>query len=475
MEGMDNTEDSNIEIHIDVEENNEHVELSESDSIEVEISDGKSLESFLEEEIATLPRKLFDIGIIYKVSEKYRKVKEESYTPRIVSIGPLHHGKSHLQAMETYKLRCLKSLKIKCGIKLKELSQYASSCEYNIRSYYQDFNFTSLDFSKMILLDGIFIILLIGKDKERFSGIADPFLSGNKSWRTSDIMHDMLLLENQLPLFFVKGLLKILDELQKVPSDSDFFSKDLHKYFLEVGITNRLETIDFRSALHLVDYLLRLHLPPDAELPDETEEQPKAEHGRSLNVISDYTRTRSTSELQEAGVRFIPLPSGGLFEVLFNKLTGELRIPQLTVNGTTETFFRNVIALEQCLYSTKHITSYVIFMDSLINTSKDVDLLVKHKIIDNLLGEEQLVADLFNNLHKEAVEDQREFYFADTCKDLNEYSKDWFHQWRSSWFKWKLMLRNNYFSNPWSVISFIAATIVVVLTIVQTVCAISGL
>ncbi|KAF1002973.1 hypothetical protein AG4045_005140 [Apium graveolens] len=92
------------------------------------------------------------------------------------------------------------------------------------------------------------------------------------------------------------------------------------------------------------------------------------------------------------------------------------------------------------------------------------NLLVKHKIIDNLLGEEQLVADLFNNLHKEAVEDQREFYFADTCKDLNEYSKDWFHQWRSSW----LMLQNNYFSNPWSVISFIAATIVVVLTIVQT-------
>lgn len=166
---------------------------------------------------------------------------------------------------------------------------------------------------------------------------------------------------------------------------------------------------------------------------------------------------------------------GELFQVSFDKKAGLLKLPQLTVNDTTETFFRNLIAFEQCENDDKYITSYIILMDSLINTAEDVELLVEHKIIDNLLGESQLVADLFNTLYKEVIEDQRKFCFADICNDLDEYSKDWFHQWKSSWFKWKLILENNYFNNPWSVVSFIAAVIVIILTIVQTVCSILGL
>lgn len=183
---------------------------------------------------------------------------------------------------------------------------------------------------------------------------------------------------------------------------------------------------------------------------------------------------RSASELETAGVSFYH-NMGRLFEVSFDKKAGRLKIPQLTVNDTTETFFRNLIALEQCGNDVKFITSYIIFMDSLINTAEDVELLVKHKIINNVLGENQLVADLFNNLYKEVIEDQRKFCFADICEDLDEYNKDCFHQWRSSWFKWKLMLKTNYFSNPWSVVSFIVALIVIILTVVQTVCSILGL
>ncbi|KAL8121926.1 UPF0481 protein At3g47200-like [Apium graveolens] len=463
MEDMNITEKATTKFSF--RKNNKHIKLSEHDAIEAEKFDGKSLESFLEEEIAALPSKYRDIGLIYKVSEKYRKVKEESFTPLVVSIGPLHHGKSHLQAMETHKLRCLNNLKIMRGVNLTELCEYATREENSIRAYYQDFKFNAAEFSKMILLDSIFIILMIGKDKKRFSGIADPLLLSLKSWGTSDIMHDMLLLENQLPLVFVEGLLAILDDLQKVSSHSDSFSKDLRKYFGKVGITNRLENIDVNFALHFVDFLLILHLPPP-----NTEQPPDAEHVISLNVRSEYSKTRTTTELQEAGVRFIPQLSGGLFEVSFDKDTGELHIPQLTVNDTTETFFRNLIAFEQCLYSKKHITSYIILMDSLINTAEDVKLLVQNDIFVNSLGEDhQLVADLFNNLHQEVVENERDFYFTDTCSELNEYSKDWYHQWRSSWFEWKLMLKNKYFSNPWSIISFVAATIVVGLTIVQTV------
>lgn len=82
-------------------------------------------------------------------------------------------------------------------------------------------------------------------------------------------------------------------------------------------------------------------------------------------------------------------------------------------------------------------------MDSFIDTSGDVDLLDHHGIIDNKLGDSQKVADLFNNLHKEVVTEANDFYFAELCGDLNDYSKDWLHQWKAHWFRSKVMLKKN--------------------------------
>lgn len=101
-----------------------------------------------------------------------------------------------------------------------------------------------------------------------------------------------------------------------------------------------------------------------------------------------------------------------------------------------------------------------------------MDLLIKHNIIENFLGESQQVADLFNNLYKEILPDQRQFYFAKICGHLDEYSKDYLHKWKSRWFRWKVILRSNYFNNPWSVISLIAAFMLLVLTAIQTVCSV---
>lgn len=113
-------------------------------------------------------------------------------------------------------------------------------------------------------------------------------------------------------------------------------------------------------------------------------------------------------------------------------------------------------------------------MDSLIDTPNDVELLIKHGIVENMLGENQLVADLFNNLYKEVAAEQRDFYFAKICDDLNDYSKDRLHRWKASCFKWRLEAKRTYFSSPWAIFSLAAAFILLVLTIVQTVCSLTG-
>ena len=42
---------------------------------------------------------------IYKVPERLRCVNEKAYTPQVVSIGPIHHGKKGLEDMEEHKKR----------------------------------------------------------------------------------------------------------------------------------------------------------------------------------------------------------------------------------------------------------------------------------------------------------------------------------------------------------------------------------
>ena len=41
----------------------------------------------------------------YRVPQRLRQVKEEAYTPKLISIGPFHHDKEELRDMEALKLR----------------------------------------------------------------------------------------------------------------------------------------------------------------------------------------------------------------------------------------------------------------------------------------------------------------------------------------------------------------------------------
>ncbi|KAL4282547.1 hypothetical protein GQ457_16G008180 [Hibiscus cannabinus] len=66
----------------------------------------------------------------------------------------------------------------------------------------------------------------------------------------------------------------------------------------------------------------------------------------------------------------------GMFDIMFTKDTNVLKIPTLEVNDETESFFRNFMAYEQFISSGE--STYVsLFMDNLINTCKDVQLLCK--------------------------------------------------------------------------------------------------
>lgn len=138
---------------------------------------------------------------IYRVPEKLRKVNEDAYTPRIVSIGPFHHGKPHLQAMERYKWRCLdrflKRPLIQLQTNLNVLVKIAMDMESSVRACYHD-TFTHLstqDFSEMVMLDGIFIVELF-VENARKTRLDEHAVIFDLRFMKNDVLHDMLLLEN---------------------------------------------------------------------------------------------------------------------------------------------------------------------------------------------------------------------------------------------------------------------------------------
>lgn len=133
------------------------------------------------------------------------------------------------------------------------------------------------------------------------------------------------------------------------------------------------------------------------------------------------------------------------------------------IEDSTDTFFRNLIAYEQHSSDVrpKYFTDYAIFMDQLINTAEDVNVLRRNGIIVNLLGDDGEVADLFNKLG-DGVMTSSNFYYLGTCNQVNEHCG-------KIWNVVMAKLRHDYFNSPWATVSTVAAVVLLILTIIQTV------
>ncbi|KAH0986554.1 hypothetical protein GBA52_013731, partial [Prunus armeniaca] len=61
-------------------------------------------------------------------------------------------------------------------------------------------------------------------------------------------------------------------------------------------------------------------------------------------------------------------------------------------------FFRNLIAYEQCELHDHYINDYVFVMDRLVDSPRDVELLVKSGILESMLSDSEAAAEFINSL-----------------------------------------------------------------------------
>ncbi|KAK9682666.1 hypothetical protein RND81_10G088200 [Saponaria officinalis] len=347
----------------------------------------------IREELRSLP--VFSpLRCIYKVPEHVRNVKEESYRPWMVSIGPIYHQHPSLQAMQKQKLRHLKRF-LTQGNNAYDLDFYVGIIrerEEEIRGCYaEDISLSSNNFIKMVLLDATFIIDLLMWSSFMFS-LEDHPIDGMVEV-FSRVEHDLYLEENQLPFFVLDGLYDIaFGTTYPLISFIDLTWSYMGCGFMpgkdENTITSEIIREHAPNIRHFVDFLRVCCLP------SKTRSNPNS-------MSNQYPLfPLSVSELSAAGVKFIPSKSPSLLDIKFSR--GVLEIPKFTVQDTTESVYRSIIFFEHCHhFLDSHFVDYIYFLDSLIKTPEDVEILVRKGIIENWVGSNEAVANLFNTIHQE--------------------------------------------------------------------------
>ncbi|KAL5559316.1 hypothetical protein UlMin_035527 [Ulmus minor] len=405
-----------------------------------------TIETWLRSDLEKLPP-LSSVCCIYRVSERLRLGNDKAYKPQVVSIGPIHHGKEELKPMEEHKVRYLRDFVQRTNQSLGYYIKMIWKNEEKLRSCYAEpIGFEKDEFVKIVLVDAAFIIEVLLRYSFQVQEDKHDRIF-NKPWMLQDIWHDLRLLENQLPFFILKELLDTVSA-----GDGKKFSIiDLsYKFFKELmnfeATEDDARKISSSNVAHFVDFLRSLYVPSS----------------RSGGEIQTLT-IPSMTELHRAGVRFKVRSSKNLFDLQFSN--GVLEIPKLTISDETELTIRNLLAFEQCHCTENYLNDYVVMLNRLVNSPKDVDLLVKYGIVENRLGDNAEGSTLINKLADGVTIEYNNFYFAKMSEELNVYC-------RTSWHKWKANLKQNYFNTPWAIVSVIAAIFLIILTIIQAACSV---
>ncbi|KAL9385711.1 hypothetical protein Peur_022721 [Populus x canadensis] len=447
---------------------------------------------------------------IYKAPAALCDSNRACYTPRVISIGPFHHGSEKLRPMEIQKQRYLKEFCKRLRGKTKEqvqesLNVLSSTIEVEkdkIKHCYADDTFVEFSkddkFVKMILFDAVFIFELFLKneeDRRDNKRYQDDFIIG-KPWLRAAIQRDLILLENQLPFFILEKLYSLAIEETK-PDYRSFLDLSC-RYFEKYGKneTKPDETKPYK-VLHFTD-LVRHFLSfkhPHLESPDGNQiknlysatmlhragikfkalsdhftdlvrhflsfKHPQLESPDGKQIKNLYSATM----LHQAGIKFKALPDACLLDIRAWKgnenpvKKGELHMPPLEIDNSTECLFRNLMALEQCHYPREEfICRYVKLLDFLVDVKKDVDLLIENKVIVSRLGDSKAVAELINKLCLEIVE------VTSGYDALSQLLNDYYD---SSWNKNKAYLVSVYFQNVWIGTGTVIGLIILAITVTR--------
>lgn len=138
-----------------------------------------------------------------------------------------------------------------------------------------------------------------------------------------------------------------------------------------------------------------------------------------------------------------------------------LHMPVLRVRYDTERFLLNLMAFERLHPGAgDDVISYVSFMRNIINNGADVALLRSKGVLVHTFGSDNAVAKLFNNIYTGVLSPYSKLHLVQRKVNIHCDKR---------WNKWRTRFVHSYLSNPWVFISLVAAIILLITTLLQTV------
>ncbi|XP_021282725.1 UPF0481 protein At3g47200-like [Herrania umbratica] len=410
------------------------------------------------------------------------------FKPRVIAIGPLHHDDPSLRGAEKLKLKLAahflnnhvsekKVLYSKIKMEIAKLKKCYNRTE--IEKYYDD----DEKLTGMLFLDGCAVLQAIyllpdpqAKDKE-----GAPNELNIKIDLLAFVHLDLLLLENQLPYRVLELLISSSNKGQRF--------KESIKRFIDVNAMTPAEVMKEQQRqqqepkqgkqqkqqeepkpAHLLDFLR-------TRLLAKTEEKESSVLSKGCNWLfqhiescyqkgktSHHSHTfRNVKELREAGIWLRPSETSCLKDISFNRVccVGKLMLPPITVDDSTGPKFMNLIAYEMCpdFDNDFVVTSYICFLDSLIDEAEDVKALRDAGILFNGLGSDEEVAKLFNKMNTDLVPNP-ERYSKVTAQIQNHCS--------NIWITYAAQAYHTHFRSPWTFLAFVGAIAALLLSALQT-------
>ncbi|OAY72309.1 UPF0481 protein [Ananas comosus] len=405
----------------------------------------------------------------------------DSFKPKILSIGPYHHGSSRLRGMETWKRDCRRYILGRISesyydtVEIKELVKKAR------RVYSENITMELNKFADMLLLDGCFVLAFLteikGKSVENvpsetgmISGTPGTTSSdttghtGGGQWQDDrhqdeaiireDTVRDLLfLVDNQIPFFVIEEIHKLAvgegettETLKR--NIAKYVEGVLHHYPKAIAIP-AICSNDFHHLLHLCHMFFR------------PSQKPEKRNGN--RAAANQAMWHRAMQYREAGVEFRVKDSStphSLLDVTFSN--GTMEIPHLSIDGKTESIFSNLLLFEKgCSHTGRHINAYVAFMSQLLSDADDVKLLARENIV-RILNHEEEALNIFRRLNGLAIVDRcgKDYYLTSTFQSVEAH-----YRCRFNW--WMAWLKHNHLTNPCVAVAALLGLTALLCTIIQ--------
>ncbi|KAG4177463.1 hypothetical protein ERO13_A11G308600v2, partial [Gossypium hirsutum] len=292
------------------------------------------------------------------------------------------------------------------------------------------------------------------------------------------VCSDLFLLENQIPF-------RVLELLTSSSKNGEKFMKAIRRFIDDTVITpaDMKEPQSHQQdsewwpqqegeRIHLL-HLLRVRLLFNKEKKENPWRHSRFCTRFFMYLINRSNQTgtkrhhshtfRNVKELENAGIRLKASETSCLTDISFNSIffVGNLWLPPVIVDDSTGPKFMNLIAYEMCpdFDNDFTVTSYMCFLDSLIDEAEDVKALRRAGILYNGLGSDEEVAKVFNKMNTDLVPSPMIYSYVE--QQIDNHCKN-------MWINYAAKAYHTLFRSPWTCLAFVAAIAALYLSALHT-------